>query len=189
MIRSPVTHDSRLLHWDGTHWQAVHHPVTSQLFDVIAVDGDEAWAVGTSNPGTAILHWDGTSWTSVPAPYRGVGGKLNSIASVTTGDLWSAGVFYRDDDFELRTLALQAPSTTQGQVIGTTNYGQAVISWFGKVSGSTTADVSGNFNIPGLPAGRYTVTAADPYGGCVPASGQVRIVAAQTTSVDLELDC
>jgi hypothetical protein len=177
-----------ILRWNGSQWQAVSHPLSSQLFDVHAVAADDVWAVGTNNVGTVILHWDGTEWASVPAPDKQSGGRLDGIDALGGEDLWAVGSFY-DDEFVPRTLAVQAPSTTQGQVIGTTNVGQAVISWFGKRTGSTTADAFGDFDIPGLPAGRYTITAANPFGGCDPASERVRISAGETTMLDLQLDC
>ncbi len=54
----------------------------------------------------------------------------------------------------------------------------AIVSWFGEVTGSTTTDSFGNFAAAGLPAGSYTfVASAD---GCSPGIATVQVVAGKT---------
>jgi len=173
--------------WNGTQWTAVNHPLAAQLGGVHAAAADDVWSVGTNSVGTVIQHWDGNAWRSVPSPDPGVGGSLDAIDG-GAGQLWSSGAHF-DREFDQRTLIVQAPSTTQGQVIGSTNVSGATVSWFGRVDGTTTADQLGDYDIPGLPAGRYTVTVTNPFGGCEPGSARVRIVANQTTVQDFELTC
>lgn len=175
--------------WDGTQWRDVRHPLASSLVGVYAAAADDVWAVGTSDDGdTVIQHWNGVSWRDVPSPDPGNGGQLNTIDGLGADELWAAGRLF-DDDFDQRTLVVQAPSTTQGQVVGDTNFSDAIVSWFGPVTGSTEADVFGNYDIPGLPAGDYLLTATSPFGGCDPDSAQVSVIAGQTVTQNFRIDC
>lgn len=176
--------------WNGSQWADVDHPLASQLGGVHVVAADDVWAVGTNNVGTVIQHWDGSDWSEVPSPDPESGGELAAIEGSGAEPLWASGSFFDDESFGQQTLIVQAPSATQGQVVGDTHFSGATVSWFGRVTGSTSADNQfGTYNIPALPAGRYTVIVTDPFGQCDPASATVRVVANQTTVQDFQLDC
>jgi|GEM_PF-3848526 len=84
-------------HWNGTEWTLTEPKFPSEftavdLNDVVSVDADEAWAVGTAYRGGVleplIMHWDGTQWSiqDSPAPT----GNLTSLA-VSDGELFASG--------------------------------------------------------------------------------------------------
>src|SRR5439155_1238226 len=68
-------------HWDGTAWTVVSSPngtlPTSSLTGVVALSGNDAWAVGVTENQllvsikTLTLHWDGSVWSVVPSPNPG----------------------------------------------------------------------------------------------------------------------
>lgn len=179
--------NSLIQRWNGSQWTNVEQPLAAQLRGVEVVAADDVWAVGTNNIGTVIQHWDGTAWTRVPSPDPDAGGELNAIDAEGSTAMWSAGAFFGAADQQ--TLILQAPSTTQGQVVGETNVGGATVSWFGKVDGSTSTNQFGAYNIPGLPAGRYTLVVNDRFGGCDPESAKITVEVNQTLVKDFQLDC
>ena len=170
-------------HWDGTKWTAVYYVGGSQLFDVEAINSADAWTVGTANPGSLVQHWNGLRWKTIPSPDRGYGGTLQAIEPAGT-DLWAAGSWYGSPG---GTFVLQAPSKTQGTVVGDTDISYAVVSWFGRVNGSTETDPLGRYDAPGLPAGTYQFVAS--YGGCQPDTAQVEVVAGTTVVQDLHPKC
>lgn len=174
--------------WTGRAWVRVPHPLASSFEGVQVNAADDVWAVGTNSLGARILHWDGQSLLDVPSPDPGRGGGYTAIDAAPGGPLWSAGSFY-DDRYRERTLTAQAPSPTKGQVIGTSNIGQGVVSWFGPVTGSTATEVTGEYNIPDLPSGSYLITLSDQFGGCTPSSVRVVVMAGQTTVQQLRLNC
>lgn len=171
--------------FDGAQWRDVPHPLAPSLDGVQAIADDDVYAVGTNSVGTVIQHWDGSQWSDVPSPDPGRGGGLAAV-DAEEATLWSVGSFF-DSDSDAQTLTLQAPSSTQGQIVGHTNVGQATVSWFGAVTGSTTTDVFGDYAIPGFPAGTYVVTVANE--GCDPASARVTVAANQTLTQNLRLNC
>lgn len=96
-------------HWDGQHWQIVSTPTLpygGNLFDVVSLAPDNAWAVGNmiSMPGTAdhdlyttalIEHWDGHQWTVAPSPTIATGSSnLNKLAALAADDIWAVGSVY-----------------------------------------------------------------------------------------------
>jgi hypothetical protein len=167
-------------HWDGTEWTAFYDfPVLG--YGVVALANDDVWAVGTG-----IAHWDGTSWTEVPSPTPGEANQLNDVDALAADNLWAVG-FYFSGDFVKLTLVEHAPSETTGTVQGSTNHGDALITWLGQVSGSTETDEFGDYEVAGLPAGTYTfIAAAD---SCTPDMATVEVVAGATVFQDFEIDC
>jgi hypothetical protein len=146
---------------------------------------NNVFAVGTYSVGTLIARWNGNSWQTVPSPDPEVGGALNEVIA-TTGKLWAVGSFF-NEDIELRTLVVDAPSETQGAVVGDTQVSGAIVSWFGPATGSTTADEFGDYAAAGLPAGTYTfVATAD---GCDPAIATVEVVAGKTVRQNFDINC
>lgn len=180
---------STIQRWTGTRWIEANHRLAGDLLGVQVVAANDVWAVGNENPGTAIRHWDGKAWSDVPSPNPARGGILNAIDAAGPDQLWSVGHF-DNDSYVDRTLTIQAPSTTQGQIVGQSSSAFSIVSWFGPVSGSTEASFNGgHFEIPGLPAGKYLLTVSDTFGECEPDSAVVTVVAGQTTTQDLRLNC
>jgi hypothetical protein len=94
-------YQTSMIHWDGQEWSVSATPNQNQennyLWDVVALSGTDAWAVGfwdtLTELQTMIQHWDGENWTIVPSP-NGDGGyisELNAVARVTPSDVWAAG--------------------------------------------------------------------------------------------------
>jgi len=84
-------------------------------------------------------------------------------------------------------LVVDSPSETQGAVVGDTGVSGAIVSWFGPVEGSTTADSFGNYAAAGLPAGNYTFVATA--GGCDPDIATVDVIAGKTVRQNFEINC
>jgi hypothetical protein len=180
-----LSFQSIIEHWDGQQWSLDINVPGQALYGVKAVAPDDVWAVGTDGTSQIILHWDGSAWSSVPTPSPGEGALIDVDAS-GAADLWAAGHYF-DEEFRQRTLVEQAPSRTQGNVVGHTNVADAVISWFGPDTGSTETDSFGDYAVAGLPAGSYTFVASYP--GCDPDSAEVVVVAGETTTQDFHLEC
>lgn len=173
-------------HWDGSVWQRVQNPSGVGLNGVEAVSTDDVWAVGRDDYGPIIVRWNGGRWDDVPTPDRKDGLELESITRV--GDeLWDAGRSSAGDSGGLRSLVQRAPSPTQGAVIGTSNVGGATVAYTGPARGTVTTTPTGDFQIGGLPAGRYRLTLV--YAGCDPVSKTAVIVAGRTHSLSLTADC
>jgi hypothetical protein len=110
----------------------------------------------------------------------------SDIRKISNLKLWTVGSFFTQDN-ELQTLVADAPSATQGAVVGDTQVSGAIVSWFGCVTASATADAYGNYAIAGLPAGSYTfVASAD---GCDPAIATVEIIAGTTIRQNFQINC
>lgn len=172
-------------HWDGTAWQRVRNPAGVVLNGVEAVASDDVWAVGRDDYGPVIVRWNGSSWVDIPTPEADGGGDLNGMAQAGK-ELWAAGSNLAEDG-GLRSLVERAPSPTQGAVLGTSNVGDATVSYTGPVSGVIQTDPTGAFQVGGLPAGRYRFTLA--YQGCLPVTKKLDIVAGRTRALDLQADC
>jgi Carboxypeptidase regulatory-like domain len=180
-----VTFAPLIEHWDGRQWSVNPFVPGQLLYGVKAIAPNDAWAVGTDGARQIILHWDGSSWSRVPTPSPG-GGRLLDVEASGPADLWAAG-WFSDRDFRQRTLVEQAPSRTQGTVLGHTNVSGALITWFGPVSGSTETDPFGDYDVAGLTAGTYDfIASAD---GCQPDFAEVTVIAGQETVQDFHIEC
>ena len=169
-------------HWTGRAW---HHVTDGGpvLYGVDAVASNNIYAVGLGI-GPAILHYDGASWSKVPSGFDV--GLLQAVDAASASDLWAAGSRGAGDS--ARSLVEHAPSATSGAVVGGSNVGGATISWFGKESGSWWRPILfGDYQVGGLPAGRYTFTAT--YAGCRPDSARVGITAGTTIGRNFHIDC
>ncbi len=171
-------------HWDGSQWVRFDLP-GQVLYGVEAVAADDVWAVGTSGYGPIILHYDGQTWREAPAPMTN-GGQSNAVTAIGDGKLWSAGAVFAEDN-SYRTLIMDAPSATQGGIMGDVGVSGAVVSWFGPVTGSTEANIYGEYAVGGLPAGDYFFVVSAP--GCTPASDTITIVAGVIIQRDMFLSC
>ncbi|MGI8864614.1 MAG: hypothetical protein ACR2JH_09500 [Solirubrobacteraceae bacterium] len=90
------TLQTAVLHWDGLTWTRVPSPSPStfynQLYGVVAVSPQDAWAVGYSlSPGRAfhslLLHWNGAKWSTVRVP----GVELDAVDAVSSRNVWAVG--------------------------------------------------------------------------------------------------
>ena len=172
-------------HWDGTTWTAVYQVPGVSLDGIHAVAADDVVAVGTDATYPLVARFDGTGWTLIPSPRDG-GGALQGIdATPGTSALWAVGTSYTGQ--APGTLVEQAPSTTQGTVVGNTTVAGATVTWIGPESGSTEADSFGDYFAAGLVAGTYRFIASNQ--GCAPADAKVTVVAGQTVTQDLDVSC
>lgn len=167
--------------WTGGAWQHVTDGVPI-LYGVDALASNDIYAVGLGI-GPAILHYDGSTWSKVPSGFDV--GVLQAVDAASPNDLWAAG--NRGPGDPVRSLVEHAPSATSGAVVGGSNVGGATISWFGKETGSVETNASGDYQVGGLPAGRYRFTAT--YVGCRPDSARVKIVAGDIIDRDFHIDC
>jgi hypothetical protein len=91
------TIETLILHWDGVAWTVVPSPspgsTNNDLLDVVAIDADDAWAVGSMlrPDGALVLHWDGQSWTVADTPDLGESATWYSVAATSSSDVWVAG--------------------------------------------------------------------------------------------------
>jgi hypothetical protein len=175
---------SYAIHWNGTQWDLTSPPGAS-LGGVQVLGSRNVVAVGTYSVGTLIARWNGNDWQTLPSPDPETGGALNEV-TVTAGKLWAVGSFFSQGN-ELRTLVEDAPSETQGAVVGATHFSGAVVSWLGPDTGSTTADALGSYAAAGLPAGNYTFVATA--GGCDPDVSIVEVIAGTTVRKNFQLNC
>jgi hypothetical protein len=180
-----VTFAPLVEHWDGRQWSLNVNIPGQSLYGVKAIAANDAWAVGTDGARQIILHWDGSSWSAVPTPSPGAG-RLLDVEASGPADLWAAG-WFSDPNGRQVTLVEQAPSRTQGNVVGHTNVSGALITWFGPESGSTETNDLGDYAVAGLVAGTYQFIASA--NGCQPDSAQVTVVAGQTTVQDFHIQC
>jgi hypothetical protein len=84
--------DSVIVHWDGTAWADVPHPIQiSFLTGVAAITPDDAWAVGYNRP--VAMHWNGTGWRRVLIPLPGSDQFLNDVSATSSTDVWAVGYY------------------------------------------------------------------------------------------------
>jgi hypothetical protein len=96
-------------------------------------------------------------------------GSFQSNFNGTNPDAWATGV--------LSLVAIYAISGNAGAA-------GAVVSYSGPVSGNVTADGSGNYSIPGLPNGSYTITPSKPGFTFSPTSQNETVNGANITGVN-----
>jgi hypothetical protein len=172
-------------HWDGSAWTVVSNLPGSEISAAHAIASNHIWAVGTINPGTLILRWDGVRWRQTVAPNPSGTGHLRDVKAIATG-LWAGGSFFGPQNVD-QTFIARAPSPDKGHVVGNTGVAGAVVSWFGPVSGSSTANSFGNFTAADLPAGNYVFVAAA--GGCSPRIAMASVPPNTIVRRDLQVVC
>lgn len=90
-------------HWNGTLWETPIRLPPSQdyytappfLWDVVALEAQNIWAVGEGVSGGLTLHWDGSSWHNVPNPFSSLDlGRcwLYDISALAENNIWVAGI-------------------------------------------------------------------------------------------------
>jgi hypothetical protein len=89
---------ARSVRWDGSHWQQDRMPTSVDGVEVWSASAsalDDGWIVGSmvARGGERVLveHWDGTVWRIVAAPAGIVLGRMTSVLSVSSHDVWIAG--------------------------------------------------------------------------------------------------
>jgi hypothetical protein len=92
-----------MMHWDGATWETYPAPVIRERSTtadrVVAVDRDDAWAVGEADLGgtqgnvAAIWHWDGIAWSMVKTPVEDLSGSLLAVGASGPRDVWAVGRF------------------------------------------------------------------------------------------------
>jgi hypothetical protein len=168
-------------HWDGSAWTRTTFVPSQSLAGVTALSPTDVWAVGADGARGTVVHWDGTDWKLVRSPTPGNSGSLADVKAASTDHLWAVGSALG------KTLVEEAPSRSEGTVVGHTNVSFMDVSWFGAESGSTETDDLGNYAAAGLTAGTYQFIATEP--GCTPDIAEVVVVAGETVTQDLMVDC
>lgn len=86
-----------VVRWDGIAWEEEAVPVTTEghLVDVVALDTDEAWAVGWGYPGTRaepiLLHRANDVWVETDPPAIEGDIYVNGVAARAPDDVWAVG--------------------------------------------------------------------------------------------------
>jgi len=85
-----------ILHWNGTTWSKVGVPqlkgLYADLYSVVDISKNDAWAVGSSFEGGLAINWNGHSWVKVhvPGATGGFNTGLDAIARVPgTSEIWA----------------------------------------------------------------------------------------------------
>jgi hypothetical protein len=112
-------------HWNGTSWSVIPSPNVNTSYgsanvlrSVASVSASDIWAVGmfqNQNTNyhqhrTFAMHWNGLGWTVVSSPTPGVSGELYSVAALSTGQLFAAGL-YSNYDVNIYDGTYTAPRT------------------------------------------------------------------------------
>ena len=89
-------------HWNGQQWSIVPSPNPSTqgcyFTGVAAIAADDVWAAGwflTQNQGALLPlleHWNGQTWQVVAPPVASGSIIVNSIAAVSSTDIWIVGM-------------------------------------------------------------------------------------------------
>ncbi|HEY3952831.1 MAG TPA: hypothetical protein VGM53_05605 [Streptosporangiaceae bacterium] len=87
-------------HWDGTQWNVVPNPASSQtgaeLNAITVVSASDIWAVGQQENAASVTvpfaeHWDGTAWSVVPVPAGNSPSHFLAVSADSAGDVWAVG--------------------------------------------------------------------------------------------------
>lgn len=98
---SSAPYNSLAMHYNGTAWTVTPTPqpgvTTRELYDVEALSGSNAWAVGWYYDAgwaaeTLIVHWNGATWSQVPSPSPGSAyNQLYGVGGSSANDVWAVG--------------------------------------------------------------------------------------------------
>jgi len=138
-------------HWDGTSWTQVPMPVQPnhayQLFGVTAISSNDVWAVGLDVDLATIpfsitmaMHWDGTSWTVVPTANPNEEQYLQSVAAISSNDVWAVGSKYNNNSQPQYSLIEHWDGTSWTEV-SAPNPGGTGFTQLAAVSGTAPNDV------------------------------------------------
>ncbi len=91
-----------MLHWNGSRWVDMsRYDFVYGLASVLALDRNDAWAVGSTNLDAfedawdrpAIEHWNGKHWARVPMPswHWRIPPQLSALTAFGRRDVWAGG--------------------------------------------------------------------------------------------------
>jgi hypothetical protein len=94
-------HEKTLVeHFDGSTWTVVPAPSPGErqniLYGVVAIAGDDAWAVGGFQDGKDLwhplaIHWDGSRWSEVAAAEPGATGNILYAVALSNDGVFATG--------------------------------------------------------------------------------------------------
>jgi hypothetical protein len=82
---------SKLLRWDGQHWQLVSEPEELVPGFFAFFTPDDGWGVGGTVTSSLAMHWDGNTWMRVASEPTW---KYTGIALLSHTDGWTVGTDY-----------------------------------------------------------------------------------------------
>ena len=173
------TYHSYAALYSGSSWTQIFSGGAG--FSGVAATSGGVLAAG-SNTGVYLL--TPSSATQQVTPALGVVYPV-AVAADPAGDAWAVG-FAGNGVGQAPSLE-NAPGIGQGGIVVATGVSNATVTWTGPASGSGTTDLSGGFQVGGLPDGSYTVIAS--YSGCTPGVASVTVTAGMATPVSAPISC
>jgi hypothetical protein len=116
---SPYGYGALIEHWNGKAWSAVPNPATTALYGVTALASNDAWAVGVGQ----ILHWNGAKWSV----FSKSPGYLESIAAVSSSNIWAVGYAYTADGYYYHPLIEHWNGASWSVIRGASGYDQGYL--------------------------------------------------------------
>jgi hypothetical protein len=86
--------DQYVARWYRGSWHdvtPVFEPGVDEYRAILALSGNDVWAVGSQGFRTFTMHWDGSLWTHVASPSKHARDHLLSVAATRSHDVWAAG--------------------------------------------------------------------------------------------------
>jgi hypothetical protein len=165
--------------YTGSSWTQI--PSAGAGFSTAAAAPGGVLAAG-SNTGVYLLTTSGATQQVTPPL-----GTVYPVAAATdpAGDAWAVG--FTGNGTGSAPALMNAPGIGQGGIVVATGVSNATVTWIGPASGSGTTNVSGGFQVGGLPDGSYTVTAS--YSGCTPGVANVTVSAGVATVASALINC
>jgi hypothetical protein len=131
-----------VVHWDGTSWSLIPSAnvpgANNELYGVVALGPDNAWAVGYSGNAafgffTLVEHWNGSTWSVVSSPSPQGDDILRAVSATGANDIWAVGRSRNPFTFMTTGLTEHWDGNAWSQVIGlaaadTALYGVAAVS-------------------------------------------------------------
>lgn len=154
--------------------------VATETYNVTAAAAGEALISYGSQQGGAV-NWSALSGTSRVPSLTGQNEILFDQSSASGANSISATV--NTTGLHLSTIALTLAAATFS-ISGNAGTGGATVSWSGTASGSMTADGSGNYTIPNLSNGPYTITPSKTGFTFSPTSSNQTVSSANITGVN-----
>ena len=143
--------DTLIEHWNGSVWSVVKSPNPSPpgiyqsnyLYGVAAASANDIWAVGqyANSSGVEVPlveHWNGSAWSVVKSPSPGGSYNiLQSVAVVSSNDVWAVGFYYTSHDQALA----EHWNGTSWSIVQTPSLGFEVHNWFKGVTVVSSSNV------------------------------------------------
>lgn len=124
---------------------SVNPPGDDTLFAIAATSTKDAWAVGSTNqgsaaPGTLAEHWNGSTWSVVPSPNPGpTFNKLLGVTALSSSNAWAVG-YYQNSSGGVSTLIEHWNGTQWSVVISPNPVGMMINQLWG-VSAASANDI------------------------------------------------